>query len=119
MVVGTVLELQRLRRVKKLLSAAARQALALRRDRQRRQAWPRRIAQHVRALLGRVRQLDQADQAWGRGVGLGPGMRTSTHLIFREGQLSIFHVTIFQTVKIISIGVQLQDLAFEIPIWQD
>ena len=88
-------------------------------DRQRRQAWPRRIAQHVRALLGRVRQLDQADQSWGQGVGLGPGMRTSTHLIFGEGQLSIFHVTRFQTVKIISIGVQLQDLAFEIPIWQD
>ena len=31
----------------------------------------------------------------------------------------IFHLTTFQTIIIISIGVQLQDCAFEIHIWQD
>ena len=55
----------------------------------------------------------------GSGAGARKAHEHSVTVTFREGRLSIFHVTMFQTLILISIGVQLQDLAFEIPIWQD
>ena len=77
-VAGTMLELERVRRVKRVMQRAGRRALKAERARSRHAAWARRAQREVRALLQRVQELD--NQAWGRGVGLGPGRRTSTQL---------------------------------------
>ena len=60
----------------------------------------------------------------GNGTEVQKGGGRKTHLLyitFREGRLSIFQCNDAsnQTIKTIGIDMQLQDLAFESPIWQD
>ena len=90
-VTGTMHEILRVRRLKRRVHRAARRCLTNVRRHHSPRAWPPRVARLVRELLAHL-------QSWG--LQLGPGMTTShiSYTIIRYRQLSIFHLTTFQTI---------------------
>ena len=120
-----MMELQRLRMVRTYLLRVARRSRQRRASGARRR-WVWQVQGHIRGLLNQVHLRDlQVNQGWGRGMGLKSkrGGKEDSFTIYHFSRRATFYLPCNdasnQTIKTIGIDMQLQDLAFESPIWQD